>query len=100
MVNQNQAQNQKQKQKRTPVCVYWDPDVGVYRIYLAEYVRGIGWIDRTYLGAARSLKELREIMRRFNYVSMCGADVDVSADAAPRRHADDCDAVAQLVGTC
>jgi len=90
----NQTGNQTRK---IPVCVYWDPDVQAYRIYLAKYTRNVGWIDDTYLGAARSLKELREIMRRFNYVSMCGVDVDVSADATRRRGAADDDAVTRMI---
>ena len=87
MVNQNQAQNQKQKQKRTPVCVYWDPDVGVYRIYLAEYVRGIGWIDRTYLGSAKNITELIRIMSIFNYVKVCGNDAMRRRDVDATRQA-------------
>ena len=98
MVNQNQAQNQKQKQKRTPVCVYWDPDAGMYRIYLARRVRGIGWIEDAYLGSARNVAELIRIMSIFNYVKVCGIDVDASADAAPRRH--NCDPVTRMVGAC
>ena len=87
------------------MCIYWDPDVGAYRIYVARYIRGLGWVEDTYLGSAKNIAELIRIMSMFNYVKVCGIDVgDAVArqrdvDAAPRRHAD-CDAVSQLVGAC
>ena len=95
------AQTQTKKPKKTPVCVYWNADKLGYEIHMAEYIRGAGWVETTYLGFARDLRELHEIMKRFDYVHVCGIsiDVDVSVDAAPRRHAD-CDAVSQLVGAC
>ena len=61
--------------RKTPVCVYWDADTSLYRIYLAEYVRGEGWMERTYLGSARSLEELRDIFVRFGYRPVCGIEV-------------------------
>ena len=79
------------------MCIYWDPDVGAYRIYLARYIRGLGWVDESYLGYARSISELIRMMSMFNYVKVCG--IDVSADAAPRR-ANNCDPVTRLVGAC
>ena len=92
------AQNQKQNQEKTPVCIYWDGDKGGYTIYLARYIRGLGWVDERYLGYARSLSELIRIMATFNYVKVCGIDVRTERDAAD----DDagCDAVVQLVGAC
>ena len=61
--------------KKTPVCIFWDSDALLYRIYLAEYVRGLGWLDDTYLGSARDLRDLREILLRFNYKPVCGVEV-------------------------
>ena len=90
------AQTQNQT-RRIQVCVYWDPDVQAYRIYLAEYVRGIGWIDRTYLGSAKNITELIYIMSIFNYVKVCGNDAMRRRDVDA---ANNCDAVARLVGTC
>ena len=101
MVNQNQAQNQKQKQKRTPVCVYWDGDKGGYTIYLARYIRGVGWVEDLYLGFARNLNELIRIMSIFNYVKVCGNDAMRRRDVDATRQRDvGCDAVSQMVGAC
>ena len=96
------GQNQTGNPKKTPVCVYWDPDVGVYRIYLARRVRGIGWIEDSYLGSAKNVAELIRIMSIFNYIKVCG--IDVRTDATRRRDAADddagCDAVMWMVGAC
>ena len=79
------------------MCVYWNADKG-YEIYMAEYVRNIGWIEATYLGFARDLKELREIMRRFGYIPVCGLSSIDDLDVTPHRRVNDCDPVTQMVG--
>jgi len=56
------------KTSRTPVCVYWDPDVGVYRIYLADWSPSMrGHVATTYLGSADP-DMLAKVMARFGYV--------------------------------
>ena len=92
------TQTQTKKPKKTPVCVYWNADKLGYEIHMAEYVRGAGWVETTYLGFARDLRELHEIMKRFGYVHVCGISIDVDVDAAPRRH--NCDPVTRMVGAC
>ena len=99
--NQNQIQEIRTKKvpKKVPVCVYWNPDKFGYEIYMAEYIRNIGWIETMYLGFARDLKELREIMKRFGYIPVCGLSVD-DLDATPHRRVNDCDPVTRLTTVC
>ena len=93
----NQNQIRETRAKKVPVCVYWNADKG-YEIYMAEYVRNIGWIETTYLGFARDLAELRRVMNMFGYVPVCGLssidDLDASNVDVAR---DDCDPVTRLI---
>jgi hypothetical protein len=54
--------------KRTPVCIYWDADFGVYRIYLGDWSNGMrGYVASAYLGSVPP-GDLGRVMARFGYV--------------------------------
>jgi hypothetical protein len=56
------------KGKKTPICIYWDADVGVYRLYLADWSPSMrGYFASTYLGSV-SPDDLRRVMALFGYV--------------------------------
>jgi hypothetical protein len=60
--------------KRTPICVYWDADFGVYRMYLAVWSNGMrGYVAASYLGSVMP-GDFGRVMARFNYVRVgCAA---------------------------
>jgi hypothetical protein len=62
------------KTKKVPVCVYWDPEFGVYRLYRADWSSGMrGYVESAYLGSVPP-EDLERVMARFGYVRVgCAA---------------------------